>query len=232
MSCHGAAESLVALLDGEIAPQERLVLEQHLAGCSGCSRELEELRATRRLLDRALASAAPDRAAGSFEALWQRVESDDPPALGLVRGAAGRRPAPRLRAVWIGAGGLALAASLALVVLGIQQQQPAPGVAPAKPVVAEGRPAAEAGSRVASRVAVEPRGAPHAKQPAQLAKRAPESATPGKQVAVVANEIDDPPRELLERPELFVNYPVVRKLDELRHFDAVIANQGDGRDAG
>jgi anti-sigma factor RsiW len=234
MSCQAAAESLVALLDGEIGPQERRALEQHLTGCAACARELEELRATRRLLDRGLAGVAPERGAGSFEALWQRIEADEHPTLRLASGGAGTRRIPRRRAVWLGAGGLALAASLALVVLGIQQQ-PAPEVAPARPVVAGGPPAvaAKSGPRVASRVAAEPRAKqPQAREASQLAQRAPEDAAASKQVAAVANEVDDPPRELLERPELFVNYPVVRRLDELRHFDAVLASQGERGDAG
>jgi hypothetical protein len=55
---------------------------------------------------------------------------------------------------------------------------------------------------------------------------------PGDEAAVVANEID-PPRELLERPELFLNYPIVRKLDELQHLESVLADSPDpAADAG
>ena len=52
-----------------------------------------------------------------------------------------------------------------------------------------------------------------------------------RRVAEVANEID-PPAELLERPDLFLNYPVMRKLDELQHLESVLADPGDEGGAG
>ena len=59
-------------------------------------------------------------------------------------------------------------------------------------------------------------------------KAAPDAATPQEEQpaeAVAVNELD-PPRELLERPDMFLNYPIVRKLEELRHLDAVLADHG------
>lgn len=41
---HPAAERLDALVEGNLDPPERLVVESHLAGCSRCQTEVEELR--------------------------------------------------------------------------------------------------------------------------------------------------------------------------------------------
>ena len=144
------------------------------------------------------------------------------------------------RWLWAGASaGLALAAGLALVVLAPRLSDPtsarrdaksgkAPAAATAPQVVAA-KPARSGATRVA-------KGAPDDDDSAQrrVARRtesksgpeapsaAPESPASG---AVAVNELD-PPRELLERPDLFLNYPLVRKLEELRHLDAVLADHG------
>jgi anti-sigma factor RsiW len=230
MSCEAVEESLVALLDDEIAGAERDAVEAHVAGCGTCAHELGLLRKTRALLSAGLTPAARPQTAGAFEELWRQVEADAQPALRVVRGGAARTGARRRRVAW--ATGLALAASLALVVLGLEQTSSLwdgaapsgvtqePSSAPALPAAADARVKTEA--RAPSRVAKAP-----AKAPTQLAKR----ASAPEQVAETANEID-PPRDLLERPDLFVNYPVMRKLDEMRHLDAVLADQGNSGGAG
>jgi hypothetical protein len=170
-----------------------------------------------------------------------------------ARSASASRPL-RGRRRWILAGtsaGLALAAGLALVVvtraphdgtLGSgEPKQGTPttlGAAPA-PEAVVAKPAKAPTTRVA-------KSAPNAAGPVkeQLARRAnpkpaAEAATEDAphDDAVAANDANephgeavavnelDPPRELLDRPDLFLNYPIVRKLDELRHLDAVLADQ-------
>lgn len=168
-----------------------------------------------------------------------------------ARPASVSRPRPGKRR-WIVAGtsaGLALAAGLALVVLAPSSSR---DVTPSSSDASRGatsvaaRPGPET---VAAKPAKAPttrvaKAAPTAAEPAkeQVARRAnPKPAvdatgddTPREDAvaanepheeAVAVNELD-PPHELLERPDLFLNYPIVRKLDELRHLDAVLADQG------
>jgi len=45
MSCERFKPMLTGYLDGELDPAERAQVEQHLAGCEACARELEELTA-------------------------------------------------------------------------------------------------------------------------------------------------------------------------------------------
>jgi hypothetical protein len=111
------------------------------------------------------------------------------------------------------------------MVFGLQREASPPVIVPpSASSVVQRVPAvqAKAEPRAVTRVATK---AP-AKESAQVAKRAPtedgESA---------ANEIDPPP-ELLDRPDLFINYPMVRKLDELQHLESVLADPSDEGGAG
>jgi hypothetical protein len=168
------------------------------------------------------------------------------------RDAAARTGAPRPHAAaararrrWVWAGvsaGAALAAGLALVLLGPgvpgfqlpplpgrEAQKPAGATAPGRQVAAAQRPkapsasvaekdsrgdAAEQEKRIVRRV-----------EPAAPAQDGEAVAEPPAGAAVARNEID-PPRDLLERPDLFLNYRILHKLDELRNLDAVLADQG------
>lgn len=248
MSCETVTGSIVALLDGELAEGERRDVESHFASCTACALELRRLEATRRIVSAHLAAAAGRVARPCFDDLWDRVEADpDSGAARRTRDASSARPGrvsrPRpggRRWLWAGASaGLALAAGLALVVFAPRlsdqtsarrdaKSGKAPAVASAPQVVAA-KPAKSAATRVAKsapdddvpakqQVArrAQPKGAPDATSPAP---ETPDSA------AVAVNELD-PPRELLERPDLFLNYPMVRKLEELRHLDAVLADHG------
>jgi len=38
MKCHQVSALLVAYLDGEVTPSERILIEAHLAGCDTCRR--------------------------------------------------------------------------------------------------------------------------------------------------------------------------------------------------
>lgn len=54
-----ARRRLSSLLDGELAPDERLAVDGHLGRCSRCRRELAELRTAEALLRRLPASLVP-----------------------------------------------------------------------------------------------------------------------------------------------------------------------------
>jgi len=84
-------ELLSAHLDDEVTPEERTRIEAHLAGCSECSRELEDLDAARSAI--------------------RTLPLLDPPR-GLVPRPAAR--APWLRRRWVAAAGAIAAGALAV----------------------------------------------------------------------------------------------------------------------
>jgi hypothetical protein len=79
MTCDDVRESLSALLDEALTPDERRAVEAHLEGCAECRRELERLRQTVTLLHRVSPAHAPvgfvDRvvAAAQPKAWYRRV---------------------------------------------------------------------------------------------------------------------------------------------------------------
>ncbi|HSD65163.1 MAG TPA: zf-HC2 domain-containing protein, partial [Vicinamibacteria bacterium] len=92
-------ERLSAYLDRELPPDERLMVEAHLAGCAGCTALLAELAAA----DEAAAALPAEAPAGYFESFPARVRS----RLGPRKAQA---PARRLPAwTWAAAAGLLLA---------------------------------------------------------------------------------------------------------------------------
>jgi hypothetical protein len=239
--------SIVALLDGELADAERLGVEEHLARCATCARDLNELRSTRRIVTAHLVAIGEQVSEPRFETVWTRVarESSRQPGVSHSDGTPPRavlRALPkRRRWLWAGASaGLALAAGVAALVLAPRLIESSPAT---RGVSGTGAPAPVVAALPA---APEPANKP-AKAPTRLAKasqhggeaakqelaRRPQVAAPGEptpaeapaEEAVAVNELD-PPRDLLERPDLFLNYPIVRKLDELRNLDAVLAGQG------
>jgi len=254
MSCETVTGSIVALLDGELVLPERREVEGHIAACPECAREADALRATRRVVARHLA-ALGEQARPRFAEVWERVEAEQGhPAAGSGRaaarpmtsraGSAVRPGRGRRRRLWAGvSAGVALAAGLVLLVL----SPPFSELAPRSRAVDGGRAAADASATAARVVPAEPVKASASRvsksavndAPAreQVARRTsargepetdtpdtPDAAAPAEELVAV-NELD-PPRELLERPDLFLNYPIVRKLDALRNLDAVLAGQG------
>jgi len=59
MTCDDTRESLSALLDEGLTPDEQRAVEAHLEGCADCRRELERLRQTVALLHRVTPAHAP-----------------------------------------------------------------------------------------------------------------------------------------------------------------------------
>ncbi len=79
MTCDEARLQFSALLDGELAPEERAPVEAHLAGCGECLRALHQLQQVDNLFRGMSAQAAPD---GIVEAVRETV---DPPPVQLGR---------------------------------------------------------------------------------------------------------------------------------------------------
>ena len=81
MTCDETRDTLSAYLDEALAPDERSLVDAHLAGCAECRRELEALRGTVALLQRVEPARAPvgfvDRAvAAARPRPWYRRAAD------------------------------------------------------------------------------------------------------------------------------------------------------------
>ncbi len=75
LSCREVVEILGDYLEGAMAPEDRVRLEQHLADCEGCTAYLEQLRVTIRLNGRLSEDAVPaEEMAPLLEAFraWRR----------------------------------------------------------------------------------------------------------------------------------------------------------------
>ena len=69
LSCRELVELVTDYFEGALAPAERARFEQHLAACSGCTRYVEQLRATVSTVGRLEPDAVPpDAEAALLEA--------------------------------------------------------------------------------------------------------------------------------------------------------------------
>ncbi len=100
MDCARAKEEFSALLDGELTPEESAAVRAHLAECSECLREMEQLKR----VDHSFRSLGMKQAPANFE---ERVSAAFRPTVVQFR-----RPALRHRSVWP----LAFAAAAMLLV--------------------------------------------------------------------------------------------------------------------
>jgi hypothetical protein len=89
MQCPDVEKKLVYYLEDLVAPGERRLIEQHLAGCSGCRERLAALAATRQSAAQALQSLAA--AAEPSQQAWNQLQTR------LAREA---RPSPGKTTVW------------------------------------------------------------------------------------------------------------------------------------
>lgn len=115
-ACSDKALLLHGLLDGELDAANAVALEEHLKTCPGCAAELRRLQSLRELIVQpGVRPAAPST-------LRPRIET------ALAAEASGvRRLRPRFRipAPWLSGAGGAIAAALALAVIGPQMTQTA-----------------------------------------------------------------------------------------------------------
>lgn len=207
IGCWRARRDLTALVDGELSLRRAAAVRRHLGRCSACAARAagveQAVARQRRLLP------------GGVVAIDVDVEL-------LLRGvrrrldAAEREPGGWLWVPALTAGALA-AAVFAVVVMrpaGVDR----PPAAPAAPVVAR-RPAVpgvlDAGARSSADLPALVRVA-----------RTPTPAVDGDP------ELDDPPEDLAERPDLFLDYRFFKRLDALEHFDTVRSQPVDASAAG
>ncbi len=97
LRCDKAREQLSAYLDGELSPQARLLVEEHLSGCAACRGELESLK-TAAALVRGLPRSAPPEDFHAVLTSRLRAEAAAMAAAGRIR--ARRRVGPGLAEFW------------------------------------------------------------------------------------------------------------------------------------
>ncbi|NUR76263.1 MAG: zf-HC2 domain-containing protein [Thermoleophilia bacterium] len=66
LTCAQLVELVSDYIEGALAPAEKTRVEEHLAGCTGCSIYLEQLRATIELTGRLRPEDVPDEAAAAL----------------------------------------------------------------------------------------------------------------------------------------------------------------------
>jgi len=196
--CEAMSEELVAYLDGEQPEPERGRIESHLATCLGCRREIERVTKVKALV-RALPGVEPS--AGFEERMWRRLRADIPVAT------RGKRFRP---AIW----GLPVLAAAAVVALAWYSLLSHLGES--EPAVPVGGPAVA----VAPREPTRPQSAPVLQ--AEVERGSEEAlAAASRPPRDLPTAPEDLPPELLEHPELFLRYPVVRRMKKLENFEEV-----------
>lgn len=136
MDCKDVGELLISYLDGELAEEEKQIVELHLSTCARCQGELESLSATQNRLRRALETVADETPPPqSWARLQQRLAAEQQPRVAVFnlaklnarrgvsvvkRGLGSRQP------VWkpalAGALAVALIVGLALIILPLTKQ--------------------------------------------------------------------------------------------------------------
>jgi anti-sigma factor RsiW len=232
MTCEETAERLAAHLDGELTTAEVAAVEGHVGTCARCASELASGRRLNALLDRHLATEPAVDLDARFAALWERTGTESRPARVSRGGSSRTRSGVRRALPRVAVGALAAGLALGLWWMGPATEGPTTDRAPSPVQVAKApKPEAQQVANVAKPA--------QAKKPAPkagVAKRKPEAdvavarvdrAAPSEAkrdpVAQVAQRDDELPRELIPRAEMFLDYSIVKRLDELENFDAVMA---------
>ncbi len=71
-TCKDAIELLRAYLEGELGPQDKSALEEHLGACAPCVEFVETYRRTPGLCKKALEAKMPEDLAGSLKAFLRK----------------------------------------------------------------------------------------------------------------------------------------------------------------
>lgn len=191
MRCGRAQGFMAAAADGELAPRRRHALDRHVASCPPCR---AELTSTERLL-------AAFESLPSETAVSERLEQATLRRVRIAAAEEAERAEARRWTRWLPLPAFAIATAAVLVMaVGIFTRSEVP----VPPLGEVARKPAE--DRVAARTDV-----PAA--PAQTAR----AETPRRIEPVPA----EPPPDLAEAPEKFVNLPILRNLEKLEHFDAI-----------
>ena len=191
-----------------LVPRRRRALERHLADCASCRAD----GVVGMKLDAALA-ALPTHAPvpASLEYATLRTVRQ-------LAAAEEERPSRGL-SWWLGIAVPGLAAATAVVLAVGLSRGPVPDQPPAADRVAHDDHAAA--PRVVARRDADAHPAPKAAPAVEVAHGGARRPS-----------IDDPPAELIAAPERFIDMPVLRDFDKLRHYDAISGIDDDQSDPG
>jgi hypothetical protein len=222
MRCGTAREWLTTAIDGELSARDRLALDTHLAGCPECAAERQR---TARLLGALSALVADPSLPPQLEQnTLRRVRQ-------LAADEAERAAEPSrwdLRR-WLGVGVPSVAAA-AVLVLALRTvappRSPAPTpqpIAKAAPDVAPPAPVAAPPVRTARRERPAPEPRVREAAPAETAEAPPAEAPDHAPAAVATREPtpNEPPPELIARPDLFRDLSILQNMEKLQNYDAI-----------
>jgi len=197
---------MIAKADDELSPRQQRALEGHLAECSACR---EEIAATERML--AAVAALPMEAEVPVLLEQETLRRVRIAAAEEAEQLAARRWWWRLR---VPAVAITALAALLLVIVGHDEMEDK--AAPQAPTVVAAKPAEP-------KLAREHRDAPAvevAEAPAPTAvAQAPEAERPS----------EDLPPALTERPDLFMELPILRNMEKLENFEQIETTTVDGQ---
>ncbi len=202
--CNTVVPELVAYVRRQLTAEALARVEQHLHGCSACQVEAEQLAKVEQLLVECMPSTqiSPTLASTFANRLAAEVVAEEAASAGKAQGLLGWLFRPWLIPI-------VAATALVAIVLSSSLREAPPKGAPAT-VAKRG----ETGPVIA--------GAPASqKEPHKTVAALPHKPGKGEAELVMAS----PPHDLLERPELFLDYPVISHIDALESADI---NGSDG----
>jgi len=198
---------MAAALDDELSPRRRRALDRHVERCRTCQGEMDS---SRHLLT-ALAALPMDAPVSPQleQATLRRVRVEAAEVAGRQSGAG------TLRSWVFGLSIPAFAAAVVVVVAVMATMRaPQPAHKAANEVVAQApRPTGDSGAHQARTAAPTSR---------VVARAARDTAVP-----VTASLPADVPPELAAAPELFMELPLLRNLEKLQHYDAILHATGE-----
>ena len=235
MICEDIQEELVAYCDGELPEEDRTRIAVHLSTCSACSRDVTQYLHVNTLLTQVeRITPSPDFAA----TFWQRLEQEKRIApMQESRLARWWREWRESLTSWQLAPALAAAASIAIFFGYILSDRgPEPGRVPGT-----------RSSRGESHTLVHP--APPSDAPPLVQEKTAlfvnyrviadlEKFSKFDEIAAAQlpeeppSEIadNDIPKDLLEKPNFFANYPMLQKMEKLKNLETVLDAPPDGDD--
>ncbi len=77
VACRELVELVTEYLEGALPPDEVLAVEAHLAGCEGCERYVDQMRATVRALGSVPVDVLPDEAVAALTVAFTRRAGRD-----------------------------------------------------------------------------------------------------------------------------------------------------------
>jgi len=197
---------MIARTDDELSPRHRGALEEHLAECSACR---DELAATERVL--AAVADLPMEAEVPAPLEQETLRRVRIAAAEEAEQLAARRWWWRLR---VPAVAITALAALLLVIVGhdeVDKKAPAPAPTAVAARAPEPTPTRERRDT--------PRAAVTEAQPPTAVAQAPETPPAPAEL----------PTALTERPDLFVELPILRNMEKLEHFEQIETTTVDGQ---